>query len=129
MVDTGGARVVRVDLQSGSETEQIATDDAQLPTVTRIEGAAISEVVRPGTLERPSGIALNGDTLLVTDNPTSRIHMFGLDGRSLRTLETGLPSGTLAGVEIGPDGKVYFVDLRTGAVRRIDPKTDAPDAR
>jgi hypothetical protein len=126
--DTGGARVLRIDLKSGTEAEPIPTHDAQLPTVTRIDGASITEIVPAGTLERPSGIALNGRSLLVTDNATSRIHLFDLDGRSLLSLDTGLPVGTLAGVEIGPDGKVYFVDLVTGAVRRIDPVSDTPDA-
>jgi hypothetical protein len=128
VADTGGARVVRVNLESGTEAESIPTHDAQLPAVTRIDGATIDEIVPPGALEQPSGIALNGDTLLVTDNATSRIHLFGLDGRSLRSLDTGLPRGTLAGIEIGPEGKVYFVDHRTGAVRRIDRHTEPADA-
>jgi hypothetical protein len=128
VVDTGGARVIRVDLESGTEGELMGTDDVQLPYITRIDGAAIVELVATGVLERPSGIALNGKTMLVTDNATSRIHMFDLDGRSLRSLETGFPSGTLAGVAVGPDGKVYFVDLQTGAVRRIDLASVTSDA-
>lgn len=128
VADTGNARVIRVDLQSGSEGELMSTDDPQLPYITGIDGAVIVEIVAPGVLEAPSGIALNGKTLLVTDNVTSRIHMFDLDGRPLQSLETAFPTGTLAGVTIGPEGKVYFADLKTGAIRRIDPRRDPMDA-
>jgi hypothetical protein len=121
-VDGGGARVLRVDTRTGSDGAAMPTHDAQLPSVTRIDGATIEEVVRPGVLDRPSGIALNGGTLLVTDNATSRIHMFDLDGNAVRALDTGLPSGTLAGVAVGPDGKVYLADVTSGVVRRVDPR-------
>ncbi len=120
-VDTGGARVLRVDLGTGTNGGTMPTHDAQLPTVTLVDGAAIEELVPAGTLERPSGIALNRGSMLVTDNATSRIHMFDMNGAELRSLDTGLPPGTLAGIALGPDGKIYFVDLESGVVRRIDP--------
>jgi hypothetical protein len=121
VVDTGGARVLRVDMESGTQGPGLPTADGQMPSITEVLNATIDEVVSPGILERPSGIALNGETILVTDNATSRIHLLDRDGQGLASLDTGLPSGELAGVAVGPDGKVYFVDLVTGAVRRIDP--------
>jgi sugar lactone lactonase YvrE len=45
-----------------------------------------------------------------------------LDGTLVRTLDTGLPEGSLGGFTFGPDGRVYFVDTLGGRVFRIDPE-------
>jgi hypothetical protein len=121
VADTGHGRVVRVDTKSGHNTGALPTDDSQMPVIEQVDGATIEETVPSGLLERPSGIALVGDALLVTDDATSRIHLFDLAGHERQHLDTGLPPGSLAGIAVGPDGKAYFVDLKTGSVTRIDP--------
>jgi DNA-binding beta-propeller fold protein YncE len=85
-----------------------------------MDGATVSELVPPGTLQQPSGIALSGSTLYVTDNATSKIHVFDSAGKALRVLATGLPAGSLAGITIGPDDKPYVTDLLTGNVQRVE---------
>lgn len=121
VADTGHHRVLRVDTRSGTLGEPLPTDDGQMPFITSIDRAKIDEVIPKGVLERPSGIALAGSLLFVSDNATSRIHSFDLEGHPVQSLDTGLPPGSLAGVVVGPDGRVYFGDLATGRVRRIDP--------
>jgi hypothetical protein len=121
VADTGHGRVLRVDTRTGKAMGSLPTDDAELRGVARIEGATLEAVVAEGVLERPSGLALSGDTLLVTDNATSRIHAFDTTGAQLVSLDTELPTGTLAGVAVGPEGKIYLTDLVDGAIFRIDP--------
>lgn len=117
--DTGNGRVVKLDTTSGTPNEAVslAYDPIEQTLVT---GAALEDVVPPGTLQLPSGLALADGVLYVVDNATSRIHAFDTAGRSIRTLDTGLPGGSLAGIAIGPDGKAYFTDMGSGIVRRID---------
>ncbi|AUX37695.1 MULTISPECIES: hypothetical protein [Sorangium] len=69
----------------------------------------------------PSGIEVHEGIVYATDHATSRFYAFDLTGRLVRTLDTGLPAGSLAGFTFGPDGKLYFVDLRSSRVYRIDP--------
>jgi sugar lactone lactonase YvrE len=71
-------------------------------------------------LSAPSGIALAADRLIVTDNATSRIWWFKLDGSPLGSVATGLPAGSLSGVSVGPDGRLYLSDLLTGAAYRVE---------
>jgi hypothetical protein len=95
-----------------------------------VNGVDLKEVVAPGIVERPAGIALydgtrlvnaiDADALLVTDNATGRLHLFSKAGASLADIETGLPEGALGGVVQGPDGLVYLVDLLEGRVFRFE---------
>lgn len=80
------------------------------------------DFVPPGTLEMPSGIEVHGDLVFVSDAAQSRLYAFDMGGQIVRTLDTGLAPGSLAGLTIGPDGKVYFVDVLASRVYRIDPK-------
>jgi len=56
----------------------------------------------------------------VTDNATSRIWWFELDGSPLGSLDTGLPVGSLSGIAVGPDGKLYLSDLLSGLAYRLE---------
>jgi outer membrane protein assembly factor BamB len=119
-VDGGNARIVRLDTKSGVENGEVPTNDA-LQVHARMQDAELDEIVPPGTLELPSGIALAGGTLFVTDSLTSKIYAFDLDGELLRWVDTGLPAGTLAGVTVGSDDRLYLSDLRTGNAYRAVP--------
>ena len=86
-----------------------------------VDGAALVELVPPGSLERPSGLELHDGLVFVTDAATGRFHAFDRDGRLVRSLDTGLPAGALAGFAFGTDGRIVFVDRLSGRVLRIDP--------
>lgn len=119
IADTGNMRIAKLDTQSGVLGTTFA---GQEPASRRyVNEAVITDVVPPGTLQAPSGIELHEGLLYVTDNATSRFYAFDLDGQTLRTLDTGLPPGSLAGLAFGADGKVYFTDLLSNRVYRIDP--------
>lgn len=82
----------------------------------------VKVLVPPGTLQQPSGIEASGGLVFVTDAQTSIIYAFKMsDGSLVKKLATNLPSGSLAGLNFGPEGKIYFVDRMAGKVIRIDP--------
>lgn len=120
VADTGNGRVGKMDPAA-------ATRGRRLPAVEvgtqhyLYNNAAVEDVVPPGTLTRPSGLELHEGLLWVTDNATSKIHVFQMDGTQVNWLETGLPAGTLMGITFGPDNLLYLVDAMGNQVLRVEP--------
>lgn len=123
IADTGNQRIAVLDTNSGTLGEDIVVQDAFF-VKKRVDGAVLTTLIPPGTLQQPSGIAVHQGVLFVGDAATGRLHAFDLAGAPLRTLETGLPPGALAGIAIGPDQKLYYVDATSSAVRRVDPPAE-----
>ncbi|HEV8247363.1 MAG TPA: hypothetical protein VGP93_16405 [Polyangiaceae bacterium] len=119
VADTGKSRVVRVNTKSGTATDDIVTNDP-IAVHQRVEGTHFDEVVSADQLQSPSGLVLYQGVLFVTDNATSSVLAFTLEGKLLRRLDTGLPPGSLSGITIGPDGRAFLADLATAEVFRVD---------
>jgi hypothetical protein len=122
VADTGGGRVIKLDTTSGVAAGTVRPVYEPLQSNVRMADAVVTDVVAPGLLERPSGLELRDGILYVSDNATSRIHAFDLEGKLLRTLDTGLPAGTLAGMAFSPSGVLHFVDLTNSDVYRVIPR-------
>ncbi|WP_234023126.1 hypothetical protein [Sorangium cellulosum] len=120
VADTGHKRLLKLDTTTGTPGSSF---DGAEPVVERrhVDGATLVELVPPGTLEAPSGIEIHEGLVFVSDHATSRLYAFDLTGQLVRTLDTGLPPGSLAGITFGPDGKLYFVDMLSSRIYRIDP--------
>ncbi len=122
VADTGNKRILSLDAKTGKEAGRVRAKEKMAISV-EMDGATLADVVPASFgLAQPSGIALDGEILYVSDHATSRIHAFSLDGKELQKLDTGLPAGSLAGISVGPDGKIYLVDMAESRVLRIDPK-------
>ena len=121
IADTGHGRVVRLDTTSGAMGGLISPLYDPIEPANHMEGATLEEVVAPGTLQQPSGLALAGDVLFVSDYATNTLYAFDLEGQLLRSLKLELPPGSTTGLLVGPDEKLYFADKPTGTVYRIDP--------
>lgn len=122
VADTGNKRILALDPAAGRRVAPMP--GANEPTVERHLYETPVTVLVPATanLQAPSGIEANGGVAFVTDAATSIIYAFKLsDGTLIRKLETGLPPRSLAGLNFGPDGKIYFVDRTQNRVLRIDP--------
>ncbi|MBX3459624.1 MAG: hypothetical protein KF696_06605 [Planctomycetes bacterium] len=119
--DTGNGRVIALDTQSGNAPVTVTsfTNDGIDYEVT---GATVTNIVAPGThLTQPSGLEYRGGLLYVCDHATGIIHAFDLSGNRVNWLDTGLGSNALTGLAFGPDGKLYFCDIKNDRVVRIDP--------
>jgi hypothetical protein len=119
VADTAGGRILRLDIDSGVPGADVPTLDP-ISVHRQMDGASLEQLVAPGLLSAPSGIAVTAERVIATDNATSRIWWFKLDGSPLGSLDTGLPAGSLSGIAVGPDGKLYLSDLLTGVAYRLD---------
>ena len=78
-------------------------------------------------LSRPSGIALHGDTLFVSENGNGKITAYNLadDGKSAAVADNIQTNAVfIMGLEVGPDGHLYYVDNGRDQVIMIDPYFD-----
>jgi outer membrane protein assembly factor BamB len=119
VADTGNGRVARLDTKSGSRGLDCPTNDP-IDLHAAMVGTTLDEFVPAGDLDAPSGITLYRGVIFVTDNSTSEIHAYDRDGKELRSLDTGLPAGSLSGIAVSEEGVVYLADLATGSVLRVD---------
>lgn len=119
IADTGTGRILTLDTKSGEKGKNFSGFE---PVEERkvVEDAKLAELVKEGTLTQPSGVELYDGMLFVSDSATSKLHAFDLQGKLLRSLDTGLPEGSLSGFQIGPDKRLYFVDRLSSRIIRVD---------
>lgn len=120
IADTGNRRVAKLDTTSGTLSPKRHTRPMDRPE-TRVdavyENAKLDDVVPPSFgLVSPAGLELDGDVLYVSDNETGIVHAFDLDGRELGRFATGRPAGSIMGLAVGPDRKLYLVDHKAPAI-------------
>ena len=122
VADTGNQRIVRLDTTSGKKTgDALDRTNEPLKGEGVFTGSALEVIVEAGVLEKPSGLEIHKGLIYVTDAATSMFHVFDKTGKMLRSLDTGLPAGSLSGFAFGPGEKIYFTDKVAGRVMRIDP--------
>jgi hypothetical protein len=117
IADTGNARIATLDASTGSPG---ATINGPETKITEMTNATTSTLVT-GDVQQPSGIELHDDLVFVTDHAAGRILAFDLTGKLVNFIDTGLAGGALGGLTFGPDDKLYFVDMKSDRVLRIDP--------
>jgi DNA-binding beta-propeller fold protein YncE len=123
VADTGNARIGVLD-PSGAAVAR--TYGGFETPIQEMEGASWTTLVDSdaGDLEAPSGIALYEDTLFVTDNATSRVTAFSLDGERLDWLDVDVPAGALMGLRADGDGALFVVDNLGERVLEIRARDD-----
>jgi hypothetical protein len=119
VADTGHGRVLSVDPSTAQPGDDITTYEP-LHGSGAMDDATVTDLVPPGLLQSPSGLALADDVMYVTDNATSLIYAFNTAGKLQKTFDTGLPAGSLAGITVGPDSKLYVANLLTGGAHRVE---------
>lgn len=121
VADTGNKRIMSLDPANARMVAPLPGNES-IAARDYYEGTTKTVVPASAGLVQPSGIEATGGLAFVTDASTSKIHAFKLsDGSLVRSFSTGLPSGSLAGLNFGPEGKIYFVDRKGNRVYRLDP--------
>lgn len=121
VADTGNKRILSLDPANARNVAPLPGNES-IAARDYYEGTTKTVVSSSAGLVQPSGLEATGGLAFVTDASTSKISAFKLsDGSLVRSFSTGLPSGSLAGLNFGPEGKIYFVDRQGNCVYRLDP--------
>jgi hypothetical protein len=127
--DAGADRVIWVNTDDTTyQTENIMNDSSRLETLSeysRISGVEWGVLVEG--VNRPSGIALDGNQLFVSLNEDNSIVSYRLnsDGKSAEEVAIiNTSASSIMGIEIGPNGHLFYVDNARDEVIRVDPILD-----
>ena len=127
--DTGANRVLWVNTDDTTTTsEDIYNEQSRVEPLA--EYMRITDVewgILDTGLSRPSGIALENNTLFVSEYGNGQINAYDLfeDGKGATFLDNIQTSAQkIMGIEVGPDGFLYYVDNDRDQVIRIDPYFD-----
>jgi DNA-binding beta-propeller fold protein YncE len=94
-----------------------------------LDGSGATEIVPPGLLNNPRGLAVRGQRLIVADDKNHRLVVMDFGGRVLRTVGSGQGAGGNQfsfpfGVAIDPQGRVFVADDINQRVLRFGPQPD-----
>jgi DNA-binding beta-propeller fold protein YncE len=117
VADTGSGRVLAVDTGSGRKGDALPELNEPLAEYVEMENVDFSVLVEG--LDEPSGIAIDGDRLFVSEHGTGTIIAYDLAGTELDAI--AVPEGPgVMGLEIGPDGALWYVHGDAEKVVRVD---------
>ncbi len=130
VVDHGNQRVIRIDINTGSNLGNPAQYSAYEAVVeySRIEGYTQETVV--SGLSKPAGIDVIANRMIVSEYETGEIVIYDisvLPAVELERINTGFSS--VQGIKIGPEGRIWFVDGNTNGVYKIENATLALDKK
>lgn len=120
IADTGNARIAVLDTTQGNLGRSLRVKEPGT-TLNEMTGVSTTTLVDGpgGELQQPSGIAMDGDLLYVSDYANSRISAFSkTTGARIDYLETGLEPNSLMGIELH-QGALYFVDSNQNRLMKI----------
>jgi hypothetical protein len=122
IANTGAGKVLWVDTDSadGFTPTTAGQMDGELAEYSNAWGVDFGDFATEPT--RPSGIALYNNTLFVSDNYDGKIYAYDLAGNLLDSISTN--ANSIMGLEIGPEGHLWYIDGVLNRVVRIDPFDD-----
>jgi hypothetical protein len=113
VADTGSGNVMRLDTQTGSYSEALSGNVDGIPEYSAYRGVTW-EAFATG-LQQPSGLALADGILFVGDRTSGDVIAYDVqDGGELDRFATGATA--VAGLEIGPQGRLWYTDARDNEV-------------
>ena len=129
IADTGAGRVlwVNTDDPTTSSTNIMSSNTRLEPLQEYSQVTGMEWGVFATGMSLPSGIAMDGDTLFVSTNGNGEIRAYdiGSDGKTATLLDTASTNAvSIMGLEIGPNGALYYVDSNRDRVVRLDPLAD-----
>jgi hypothetical protein len=122
IADSGNNAIKTLDTQSGEPDERLPVMEPGTQHYS-MSGEEILTLIDGDDfgMKVPSGLTLIDDILFVTDNETSTIFAFTLDGDLIDSLETPFPSGALTGIYGASIDDLWMVNSIDNEVWRLQP--------
>lgn len=124
VADARNARVVVLDTTTGVPGVTIGPnyDDCTMTSMTSAPFTTLIDGSVAG-LDRPSGLALRGGVLYITDHTRDTIHAYDLHGHELDwiDLSSALAPSSIGGIELDVEGRIYVTDTVMGRIVRLAP--------
>jgi DNA-binding beta-propeller fold protein YncE len=121
VVDHGNQRVFRIDITSGSQGGSASFVGGEpLAQYYHVVGYTQENVVVSG-LQKPAGIDIVDNRMLVTDYETSDIIIYDITTMpavELGRINTG--AAGIMGVKVGPEGRIWYVDYDGNKLYRVE---------
>lgn len=119
IANTGAGEILAFDTTSGEVDRALGFTNEPLAEFSEMSGASFS--VFADGFDQPSGIALDGEVLFVSDHTTGEIVALDVnDGAEISRIE--VPEGEgIMGLAVGPDGLLYYVHGDANVAVRVDP--------
>lgn len=117
-VDPGNGRICAFDTASGERGANLAPNYDGIRDFHKMTGVDLGAVVDTAAagIVQPVGLALYDGMILVSDAADGKIFAFGMDGELVDALDVG---GSPHGLEVGPDGALYYTDAVDHQVIRL----------
>ncbi len=115
IVDNGTDRVLRLDINSGAVSFTLPLINEPLTEHSAMGGFTFETIISDG-LDRPSGIEIIGNRLLVGDYANGDIKVYDMDNDyvEIGTISTGQEG--LTGIKVGPDGNIWYTNKLQNSV-------------
>lgn len=117
--DTGGNRLVRLNPNYNTSASPFTPNYDGVAYHVNVHDVDV-DTFGP-VINQPTGLVFIANILYVASSTDSMIFALSLDGTVAGEFDTGLPTGSIGGLAVGPDHRIYLTDLLTGNVLRIEP--------
>ena len=119
IADSGNSRIGRMDTNIEGRVRRwlVVEPGTQLGRVQ--DGPTVETLI--DSVQTPSGVELHDGLLFVTDNATSEITAWTLEGELVDTLSVDVAPGGLMGFTFDEAGRMYVVDAIANQLLRITP--------
>ena len=121
VVDHGNGRVIRIDINTGSDIGGNPNYPINEPLVEYTEYTGYTQETVVSGLLKPAGIDVIGNRMIVSEHQSGEIIIYDistLPAVEIERISTGLSS--VQGVKVGPGGLIWFVDQNSNGVYKIN---------
>lgn len=121
VVDGGGKKVIRLDITTGTQGGTPSFPQyEQLAEYRNYDNATWETVIDTG-LVKPVGIAVVGNFMAVSDNDNGDIVIYNIANIPAQEVNRIQTTTGIQGIDIGPDGRIWFVNTTANTVGTIEP--------
>ena len=116
-VDNGNDRVMRLDINTGSISQNIGSVNEPLAEHSRMSGFTVETIIEG--LDRPCGLELFEGNLLVGEFELGIINVYDINNDYEKIGEIPTGERGLTGIKVGPDGNIYAVNRQSNTLMVI----------